>query len=1029
MKILNSLTQIIPQYLDVATFLTEFKDMWDSVPGVGDEAKEKIDAVKKEIEALEGLLASGDRDGRIVELSKAVEAALNVLKLEDESKYKEITGSKEYQLYLKLTDKWTLLVTPIGMQKKSINESLDCGKAFDKNNLLREYPKADLDFGLKLSVDAGFIMEVMSQAEVESVAGLKISSDHVVVNQDIKAKLSTSAEGAGNFHAITLGAKAEAIGDIEIDSYFQAQSNEKTYRVLENMYREPVLPWDLGNIASSLISVGIDNEADGYRGFSLVRNTKLALTGSLGIGRSLNTVTDVNRQPISIDVGVSATLSRKISLSGRVQLFITKNNEGKVQVNISLLKSQMQGRYFEFAAGAKIKGLDQLAWPQIEKIFGKGNELVELLEKNSTPGKTLVDNLLYKIDDKFWAKPMAQLILGETDVDSAVKKMIGDELQEYFDRTVFSTTLNANELAKSAISKLLETFGITLNEGSQIAPLLDDARTTVESKLAEEIVALQKQTTAAAEKLKEAIEGKASELLLPITKLGEDIAKDIEHFDGKVEALFDKVISRYQTFKEKITKVLEKAANVQLALQLESSREETDSETQALTIVLNRPESAGVQALYKRLILGDDDTSSCLINTLKNSKDIEVIPLPGAFKNILNSKATLSINLVGLDLSNIKNINADLEVSVDATGSVNIVHNYMVKAQAEGFDEVRSAVFKLGYGVAQAALAPSETVALGFDYVNQDKKLHSVREMSDFLESLTLEHLKEKVHPLPLGSLISSPRMMSALNRYKACVTATGNSTAKFRSGNSTSSILITMRTGVGFYQKLVNLNGDSLFNKALAFLVYLDSSDYKDYMLNILAGYQQLSNQNQDLSQIYDRVRDESGAIKEGIIQQDLRRLSDYKEMFARLQSDDSGDVSALTWRRLARHLGRLCRTAQALRNLPVELKNIDNMVSVFPKENPTEEALKTLYQKLNEANHRIETYFGNWIDVEGPLTNIIADFFSSVGVGIAGMNTRLLIFMLLLAEAMGNGKDLYLTRITLESNVNPNKRDVIVV
>ena len=80
------------------------------------------------------------------------------------------------------------------------------------------------------------------------------------------------------------------------------------------------------------------------------------------------------------------------------------------------------------------------------------------MKENLDPGKRLVEKLLSEVDDDKWAKPIAKVLLGEEELDAAIKKMIGDEIEKEFDQTVFSDEQNADELAEELMAKLIANF-------------------------------------------------------------------------------------------------------------------------------------------------------------------------------------------------------------------------------------------------------------------------------------------------------------------------------------------------------------------------------------------------------------------------------------------------------------------------------------------------------------------------------------------------------------------------------------------
>ena len=1026
MKTLNSLSQAVPLQFDLAALLPELKGQWqqvaESIQGTNEaikKAKAAAKQVKQAIDTFEQVLEEPNWDEKASALFSAIEQALPLVGKADSALQQKILSSKEYLLYQELQDTWTTLSTPIGKQTKTIEESLDYTKGFASKNVLNKYPNADLKFGLNLKAEASFKLSVMSKDDAQKGTGIVLADKSVLVNQELKAMLSTTAEAKGSFHAIALGAKAYAKGELEIDSYFQANSSSKTYQVLYDMYKQPLLPWDLENMALVLESQDVNGDANGYRGLSLMRDISIGLSGSIGVGKSISTISDVNNQPVDIDISAALTLSRSLAMRGKIEVFITKNTQGDVVVSVSTLDNKNNASGIDLTLGAGIKGLDKIVRPQVEKLLGEGNKLVKLLEKNSTPGQDLVDSLLKDVSDDLWLKPMAKVLLGEESTDAAVKTMINDEIKEVFDRSILSTTRDANDLADSALAKLLDVFGVNLDSGTPLDSTLEQAKNKASKTLATEIKKLQSKASDAAEQINQAIKTKALDELKPLAKLGTDIGQAIDNFDGDITRLFEKAIKRYQEFSKKIADALEKAANIQLSLQYQSNTEEMDLEEDSFSIVLKKPKAHGVRKLYQSIVLGDDKTTSALLAALSQSGDIIYQPNSLKLQKLIKGQVSLGINVIGYSTTSKTDVVSDLVVNVGPNGRVELSHAYNVKTFSEGFSEKRNALFDLSYGLAQASLGQAVNGALGLSYSNQDSKLHNVKEMNQFLDSLTLADLDSRLKSQGFKPIATVKEVKDAKKIFKNYTTSAGSSTAKFLPNNSHSAIAITMRASQDIYNQLMSLNADALFNKAFITLLYSDNRrKRRDMLINIIAGYQELNATYLDISKLYDNLSGDDGGIRRFEIKTRMQETEKYNAHFGYCDNDD--------WREATQRLERYFLQAAAFRAMPNEFRTINNYVTNLP-EQVDKASAKELLAQLTASNHRIENHLDKWIKVNSALTDLINDLFTSLGFKVGGLNSTLLLFMVLLQDAM-NSDDLYLVRIDLERNDGANRKVIAV-
>ena len=1024
MATIYTLSSALPPQVDFINLFEELYITLDKIEGFSDEIQQLINDAKKAIESGKSILEEPNWQDRITTIFKTTDAVVDTIEEIDGGSHTDIINSNVYKSFKKLQSQWTIWSAEIGQQKKTINESIDYTKALDENDLLSSYPKADLALGLKVNSGAQFKLSVLNSAQSKAVAGITIPNDAVLVNQEIKAYFGVTASASGSYQAISLAAKASANGEVELDSYFQTNENTKTYSVLYKMYKSPLIPWSLKNMAQVIKTPSINGNVDGYRGFSLVREGLFGLSGEIGVGRSFNTISDVKNQPIDLSISAKATLSRAFSVKGKVEIFISKNEQNQLVVNVSTLDTESNSLYMGGDLGARVKGLDQIIRPQIEKLLGEGNEFVELIAENSTPGKNLVASLLQDVDDDLWAKPLVKVLLGEESTDAAINEMLGDEIESAFKKTVFNTSTSANTLAVSVFENIIDVFGVD-NAAIENNDALKSAKQSVITKLEEKISDVQSKATEVAEKLKLAITQGTKEQLAPLAKLGEGIGEAIDEFDGNASKLYEKISIAYQSFSNKLEAVLEKSTNLQIGLQYLSSKEITESEEESFSIILKKPQSPSSEKLLRAIVLGDDTTTSALLTTLSRRKEIEYKPNSLRLKKLIESKVSLGINVIGFDTKAKNDVVSDLELALSASGKVSLVHKYSVSAASSGFNERRNTIFSLSYNVAEAALNKGIMGAISLSYTNTDNDLHSLKEMNSFLNSLTLNGLDEDIKSLKFAPIISNKECQLAKLAYKNHTSSKGASTTKYLAANSKSEIAITMRSDEKTFANLMNLNANDLFNKALLTQLYSDNGRYKNVswlhykprLLRIIQGLQTVNPSFINLAKMFDTLND-YGKVSDNEVRNMLKTLDNYDDIFS--------DFADKDWNKVTSRLSTHFKKANALRLMIAELTNINEVIGNLPDSLSKEEAI-SLMNSLNKCNSRMESHLDSWVDVTSALQDLSNDVGDALGFEVEGLNSTLLNFMMLLQNTMKE-TDLYLVRIQLQ-RTDSDKRNIIMV
>jgi|GEM_PF-1685535 len=1018
MKLLSSLSRVVPREYLAPSAISELikllkKEKQEVISDATATVKTKLAKLEKVFDDLQALANDPNLIDIPTEAKKLIDSAIALFPA---SKQQTIKNEKAYKTTLKLLDQWEQVVAPIGEQTEGINKAIAFDKAYDSEI-------KDFAVGLSVGAEGSYNLNVLNHKSALELVKLDIAESDCLINQNVSAAYKVNASLAGTIEAINISASLAKAGQLKLNTYFQITANTPTYQALWLMYKAPVMPWSLRSMQAVIQPPIITNAILGYRACSMNIGSSFTLKGEMGVGKSLVTKTDLKGNLVEVDFSAEISASREHTLSGDVSLFVTKQaGSGKLLLKVTIEEANEHSNALNLALGAQIKGLDKLASQYVEALLVKGDELVKWLEDNSSPGEELIKRLQDAVSDDAWYKPIANLALGQTDADDAVKELIDDELTNLTDRIPLSSEEDAEELADQLLAKLFDVFGVSDDTSDTLQPLKDKAEETLLEKLKE----VQSQIAAQAHEFSNKIRDKTTKELQPIAALGKEVSEALSDFDSKVEANFNLVISKYKTFKEKITKALEKSANIKLGLTYDELRKRSESLTHTLEILLEEPDSADVQTLYRSLAIGDEKKVSRLLPKLKQENKITIVSESAAIQTIRNNTTTLGLSIIGNDINSLKDVMAQLNVEVDPSGNLFVRQEYKVSATASGLGETREAVLNLTYGIVQAAQNPDFIGSVGLDYTNADNKLHSTNEIKDFFDSLDFRDDKRFADfptDIAVPVLIPQARIIPAITEYKKVLSQTPALYTK-------SQISISLRASKQTYEKLLGLNANNLFNSAIVYLVYLTKkNDIIDpAMKNILKLYEVLDSDYEDYNKLFTDLMGSptSTSISMNAIKDDLKKLKDYQALLGHIPNK-SDSAKKYGWRAINNTFEKYVKVARALSTLPETLNAIETAVTQFTAGTSPKDDLVALNTQLKALNKRFQKGLDDWVSVENVPKNWLEDLYSKLGIAQAGINLRLLSLFLLLQESTGEDEELFLTTITL-SNAADDRRVIVV-
>ncbi|KZN47434.1 hypothetical protein [Pseudoalteromonas luteoviolacea] len=1021
MPMLDTLPHMILPHLDFAGVLEGLnKELSELERKVQEVAEYKVwDELTKTLLALKrckDMLQQPEWLEDLIDLFEVVDKLFSCLKVLDEEKYRALLQTSAYQNWSKLRRSWVDITQSIGEQSLVINESITHATDFGFKRPLQQLSVADLSFGLLINSDARFKWEVLHQSQTHNLFESILCRNAVIVSHYLKASICLKASVQARSSVIQVAANTKSDVSLEMTAFYQTPAQNKTCTVMHAMSASPIIPWSLRSISEAIQCPNSLGEMQGYRAFNLGRKASFSLQGELAVGRSISTFSKSARQPVDIDVSARLKLTKHVAVTGEIELQVFKSLTNQLSIRVKKVVQDFDENRADLALGGRITGLDALASHQLDKLLGYGNKLVKSLDEYSNVSQYLFDNLSARTKNSERARHLNTLLLSDGQEKQSLSESVGDAINLAFEKLNFSLSIAVDDFTRELIEQLMHIFGADLQE------IYDDPAQVevfhgVQNLIKEEIERLKSEFSHAAFQLYQDVQAGSQATLKPIKKISKNAKTLIEDASVTAVELYEKLAKEYTETKNSIKTALSRAADIQLHLHYQSTSSHVNTVDRSFTIVIKEPSSASVARLYRSLVVGNDDAVSTLLNVLSKTDVIEYQAGSLSLTNLTKNEVSLGINVLGYDIDNVSDTVSDLQLHIDPMGKIMLVHTHNLSKQARGFDEARHACFNLSYGFAQAALEQQFQGALAFSYSTLDHNLHSSAELQSVLQALTLSNFNEQLAQSGFGfsPIVSSVEVNEALSMFQKYTQPSGENAIQYQSNDSHSDVVITMRAGQDVYNQLLSVDNTRLFDVAFKTLLFCEKGRYKNRtwreyrqgLLNIIAVYAQLSPHFHDTANLY-RYFEAGRTINAHNVRSDLSASVYFQDYFGYYDDKD--------WRALSKRLVQLFRKAAALRDIPLELQNIADYIAELP-EHVSHDVGKHLMNSINSSNQNIERCLEEWVKVDGVFQAMLKDLCTTFGVNMSGINTTLLLFMVLLQHALRQD-NLFAVTIELQKN-----------
>ncbi|MBL4765770.1 MAG: hypothetical protein JKX67_10940 [Colwellia sp.] len=949
------------------------------------------DAIPADIAIVKALLAEPEFSNKnINQLLQLIEEHLAGAQDVVVNKVLEKIGLNEEDLK-GATKFWQLLNIPIKeLDDKTWDIDWDTSKSLGKS----------MPLTMNVSAFASTIYAVANKKEALEKHQVKIPNSDVLINHEVKlgGGIGASVNASASFIGIEVGAQYS--GEMEIDTFSQYPADTTTLTVLQEYFFKPLKVWDLNDIEENLNYYDSDNQPLGLRKVSINTEGSFKINGALTLGKAWALAGKGKTKELSAEINANIGFSKTYEHTGKIKLDfekVTSEKDGQPVLSVTayLTDSSLHASAFNLDVNASIKGLDKVAEKYVNKLLKEGDKLVSFLEEWSKPASKIIGETSDRLDNDNWYTPIAKLVLGSASADEAAKKLIDNELAEILDRNIQSPHLNSDKLARTAIDKLLDIFSVEgestlINKARiELSSNIDDWKKDLDTELTQQINHLS--VTA---KIK---------FLQPLESLGENVTSVAAKTDTEIYTAIKKGLAEYQSLKEKISNALETSANIKLGLAFEAAKSHGISDEQKIKIEFLDTNNTLANTLFKKLVLGDSASASRILVTLEQEGSIRVINQAVSLGYSSAAKMSFSLNLGGIELSEIKNANAELNIKVTNTGEVFIESEVSAINISSGLSEVRTASAQLVYGLAQQAMYPDEVGNLRISYTNVDRKLFSVNEMEGMLESLDFsENKRLKAENIKVPSLINPSNIEEHLNWYKQ---------VKKLKYAGISSLEITVPTDRDLYDTLLTINTDNAYRVTCQYWYSLFiSKNNKRFIDTIMAAYAEEKQIKPHLTSVLENMKNATDFKRKGLLEIAMR---------SKRWGGEIDKISSVAGKKYVRLLKKIYETADSMRVIFAAIHSIDDIVkSTDTVAGDLHARAKYLTEQLNPLNEKIENSLKLWIKVDG----IIDDLFSQE------INQSLLCFYLILAKLTGKEQGFIRTLVTVSGKQNQRKIRIIV-
>lgn len=385
-------------------------------------------------------------------------------------------------------------------------------------------------------------------------------------------------------------------------------------------------------------------ECEHFKSLKLATSGKARFGATLKAGRSWIHSFDATGGAVATRLKASGRYALNWERTGDFRFTMSRTRGGQLRVWLTESRKQRAARSVSLGAEVKIKGLRQSVAPLMKEIAKLPDRLEVIVRKYSRPSGLFRDKLSERL------KTSDPAVRGLADVMAGG----GERTARRFVNSLIDAMVeSAGARAENWTDLLAGRIDGVVEEALRAAPVPPDRHEAlaahVQSRVGE---ALDDLNSSLLKDLKAALREDAKPVTEALARFAEGPAAVADRLDASAESLLaplKRVLARYRTLEERVTKAMETAERERLALQL--GRAVSRSKTASTLLRLRfDPRSEQGKSLYRQMLSGDFADAT----TAGMDEDNDTITLEKCvFKRAFERKVTsgLAFNLFGREMA------------------------------------------------------------------------------------------------------------------------------------------------------------------------------------------------------------------------------------------------------------------------------------------------------------------------------------------------------------------------------------------
>lgn len=786
------------------------------------------------------------------------------------------------------------------------------------------------------NADLSLAIQALDSNAAQQAVGLTAKADQRFLKMEMLGTLQAKGSGTLNMGFINTSGGAGARGSAALDYYYRDEGKWLFAEALVHNLPHLASPFDGGGIAAQsahrlgAIYMSVEGSVD----------TSLDISAGKTWGASFDVKSDSLGLNTEVQVGASMNVGFQagFNLMGSWNVLVKPIDTKILSVKVQKDSSKQTSTAFSLDASVGASGLDVVGNALIAKYLPDPSGLLAKLNEFSNLGSMLKQQIQKKLNqlldadaDDTLKKELIEVVTGDGSADT-LATAIGSAAETALNAKLDVLEGKVSDAGKKIIEdvaaklKLPGDLGNKLVQkaGSKMAGFLGDIESKIQNKLADIIGKGQ---------------GELKKLFKPLESVGETVSGltgDINEMAQKLLNPVIKLLTRYQTLRNKISAAVQASSNLKVALHFARELKSASSSSAILEFEVDTS-NAGAGEYFKEMMAGN--YGNALTAARKGVNGSNGVKLTGgSFKASASRKLTtdVTLNLFGAKFTAKTILDSNVQAQVDVSGNV------MMASSSATIEKTFSAL-----GESRMVRFINLMEIPGSGSQNGQMKL--------FTSGLTMSYKDKKLKKSELNAYLGSLKKANLISE------------SSLDAANKRYNELVDQADGKPLGGE-IGLNMP-LSSPDIALLIKAKDNDIQDIAIN-----NQLENYLRDpkkraafdfvLSKWYDRKGDEVAQIKKIAA---AGKLGDALSRYEIDNTDDRRDMNtvAITDRHYIHIAHRMGKNA-------VNLVKVVRNIRKASKVTFSPETIKKDVKKLNNYNKKMNDALNKWLKIRGILASL---------------------------------------------------------